>query len=339
MNLIQKVFQNKNDKIPIWLMRQAGRYLPEYRNVKINLNNFWDLCYDIKNTVNVTIQPIERFNLDAAIIFSDILILPHSFGWDIEFQPNIGPILKKFTSFNDLKFFDKFPSNKLNCVYESISNVRFLLPNSKSLIGFSGSPWTLMSYLLEGRGKTNFIESKRFLLLNDVLAMEFLNLLTFHIITHLKNQIKSGADIIQLFDSWAGELSGELYTKFVIEPTKLIVRSLKEEFPNVRIIGFPRRSGYNYDNYIKETNIDCISVDQFTPIEVMRSWQNLKVVQGNLDPIILLSNQDNIKISVDHIINNLQKSNFIFNLGHGVLPNTPVDNVEFLVNYVKSFNV
>lgn len=333
---------NKNNKIPIWLMRQAGRYLPEYKEIRDSTKNFLELCYDPIKATEVTIQPIKRFGFDAAIIFSDILVLPDALGWDVEFKKGEGPKLRQFRSKEDLKYLENSQVNKkkLEKVYETIKRVKIELKkhNNIPLIGFAGSPWTVVNYMLEGRGKTDFSLSKKFLYQNKELTKELIDFITEATTEHLINQIKSGADIIQLFDSWAGILGNYEYNDFVINPTKKIVNSIKKIFPNTPIIGFPRGSGFLYENYMANTGVDAIGVDQFVPIGKMQQWQKNIVVQGNLDPIILLTDKNTIADKVNEILDNVSAKNFIFNLGHGILPETPIKNVEFLIEKVRSFN-
>lgn len=337
MKQILQTFEKKNHHIPIWLMRQAGRYLPEYKKIRKSVSDFLDLCYDVNKAVEITLQPIRRYDFDAAIIFSDILVLPNALGWDVRFEEKIGPILRQFQSKNDFKYLEADEGKKLNKIYEIITKVKASLPSTTALIGFAGSPWTVMSYLLEGRGKQNFEISKKFIYENNDLAQQLVDLLTEKTITYLLSQIRAGADLIQLFDSWAGILSEAEYQQFVIIPTKKIVKILKKYFPSLPIIGFPRGSGFLYEKYINDTGVDAVGVDQFVPINIMKVWSKKIIVQGNLDPFILLTNKDIIARKTGEILANFQKKNFIFNLGHGVLPNTPVENIEFLVNYVREF--
>lgn len=335
-NLI-KVFQKENKEIPIWLMRQAGRYLPEYMEVRSTVSNFLELCYDSKKATKITLQPIDRFGFDAAIIFSDILVLPHALGWDVAFKKGEGPILTKFESEKDLlKLSDSF-SNQIKNIYDTVSNVKHSLPKNVSLIGFAGSPWTVISYMLEGKGKQDFSVSKSFLYNNHKTAIKLFDIISDKTIEYLSGQIEAGAEIVQLFDSWSGMLNGFNYEEFVIKPTKKIVAELKKKYPNVPVIGFPRGSGYNYDNYIENTNIDGVGVDQFTPVSQMKKWQRNIVVQGNFDPVTLLTNKEKIKNAVDEILYTVEDDNFIFNLGHGIMPNTDPKNVEYLINYVREF--
>lgn len=337
MTLLQDTFKRKNNTIPIWFMRQAGRYLPEYMEIRNNVTDFLELCYDSEKAKTVTLQPIDRFDFDAAIIFSDILVLPHALGWKVAFKKAEGPILQKFESDRDLININNNFDKKINCIYDTVNKVRASLDKSKSLIGFAGSPWTVASYMLEGKGKQDFSVSKNFLYNKKKLALQLIDIITEKTIEYLLGQINAGVDIIQLFDSWAGVLSGEEYEVFVIKPTKKIVSSIKEKHPSLPIIGFPRGSGYLYQEYINQTNIDAIGVDQFVPLDIMKKWQENIVVQGNFDPVLLLGNKEVIQKKAKDILTCLNNKNFIFNLGHGILPNTPVENVQFLVNYVRNY--
>jgi len=327
----------KERKRPIWFMRQAGRYMSEYMQIRKNVGSFLDLCYDSEKAAEVTLQPLRRFDFSGAIIFSDILVLPHALGWDVRFEENVGPVLRQFKNSDDLKLFDNMDPSKLEKVYAAIKIVKANLAPNKFLIGFAGSPWTVVSYLLEGRGKQDFSVSKRFLYQNRELSLKLIDVITDNTIMHLAGQIKAGCDIVQLFDSWAGMLSEDEYLDFVITPTRKIVSKLKEMFPEVPIIGFPKGSGFLYDKYIKETGIDILGVDQFIPVSQMRQWQDKLPVQGNFDPVVLLTDKENIKKCADKILSNLEPNKFIFNLGHGIMPTTPVENVEFLVNYVNDY--
>ena len=337
MTLLQETFKQKNTTTPVWFMRQAGRYLPEYMEIRKNFSDFLELCYDSKKAAEVTIQPIQRFGFDAAIIFSDILILPHALGWKVAFEKGEGPVLQKFESDKDLAYLNNKFDKKINHIYDTVSIVRSSLDKKISLIGFAGSPWTVASYMLEGKGKQDFSISKNFLYTKKNLALQLIDIITDKTIEYLSGQIDAGADIIQLFDSWSGVLSGVEYDDFVIKPTKKIVNSIKNKYPKIPIIGFPRGSGYLYEEYIDQTNIDAVGVDQFVPISIMKKWQDKIIVQGNFDPVILIGNKEIIEKKANNILSQLEKKNFIFNLGHGILPNTPVENVEFLVNYVRNY--
>ena len=337
MTVLQDTFQRKNNNVPIWFMRQAGRYLPEYMDIRKDSSDFLELCYDSEKAKKVTLQPIDRFDFDAAIIFSDILVLPHALGWKVAFKKGEGPILQKFETDKDLLYINNDFDKKINCIYDTVNKVRLSLDKNKSLIGFAGSPWTVASYMLEGKGKQDFSVSKNFLYNNKKLALQLIDIITEKTIEYLLGQINAGVDIIQLFDSWAGVLSGEEYEDFVIKPTKKIVSLVKRKYPSLPIIGFPRGSGYLYQEYIDQTDIDAIGVDQFVPINTMKKWQENIIVQGNFDPVLLLGKKEIIEKKANDILTCLDSKNFIFNLGHGILPNTPVENVQFLVNYVRNY--
>lgn len=337
MTSILNPLKRSDHKTPVWLMRQAGRYLPEYMKVRKTTKDFLEFCYDVDKAAEVTLQPIRRYGFDAAIIFSDILVLPHALGWKVEFKENIGPLLQQFKTKEDFKYLIKNPDEKLEKVYEIIKKVKKELPKSTSLIGFAGSPWTVMSYMLEGKGQQDFKVSKKIIYENKALAKELLEFITEKTMYHLMNQIKAGAEIIKIFDSWSGVLAEEEFNDFVIEPTKKIILKIKEVFPKIPIITFPKGAGFLYERFIKEVPTDILAVDTLVPLKKMREWSEKIVVQGNLDPVILLTNKTIIKEKVYKILSMLENKAFIFNLGHGILPETPPENVEFLVECVRNY--
>jgi len=325
---------------PIWIMRQAGRYLPEYKKVRESLGGFLDLCYNPSKAAEVTLQPISRFDFDAAIIFSDILIIPHSLGLSVHFEQGEGPRVERVTNPEDLAKLKTDPDNeKLKKVYEAINLTRSRLPKEKALIGFVGSPWTVATYILEGKGGHDFVYSRQIAYSSPSFLSGLIEVITEQTTYHILGQINAGAEVIQLFDSWAGMLGEVEYEEFVIKPTVKIVSTVKKAYPNVPIIGFPRGSGFLYERYIEVTGVDGVGVDQLIPASKMKAWSEKIVVQGNLDNVILLCGKDAIARKVDEILSELRHidhyKNFIFNLGHGILPETPIENVEFLVNYIR----
>ncbi len=332
-----KIFK-RNVKRPIWLMRQAGRYLPEYREIRKSTKSFLDLCYNPEKACEVTLQPIKRFGFDASIIFSDILVLPNIFGWDVRFEDNIGPILRPFRIEEDFRFLKELPDQNAQQVYYAINKVRSELPQDVSLIGFVGAPWTVASYMIEGKSSKDLFFSRRMIYSDPILFGKLIDFITEKSIFHLKNQIKAGADVVQIFDSFAGFLGEPEYSEYIIKPTKLIVSSLKKDFPNIPIIGFPKGSGLLYEKYAKETGIDVLSLDwSIDPSYAKGAFQG-KVLQGNLDPATLASNKETIERKARYILEELSGRDLIFNLGHGVTPESSLENVEFLVNYVRNFN-
>ena len=326
----------KNAK-PIWLMRQAGRYLPEYRNIRQQAGSFLQLCYNPELATQVTLQPIQRFGFDAAIIFSDILLIPQAMGQKLEFIENEGPKLEKITSLDEiLALSSEQISTFLSPVYSAISLTRKELATNKSLIGFAGGAWTIATYMLEGGANRDFIASKILALNNPEILQQLINKLVSCISTHLINQVEAGADLLQIFDSWAGVLTNEEFIKWVIRPTTEIISRVKAKYPHIRIIGFPRGASFQYKAYAEQSGADIVNIDSMVPLAWAKAHLQDKVMlQGNLDPITLLSNKQVIKEQVGKIFEGLGSKNFIFNLGHGILPATPIEHVEFLVETVR----
>ena len=325
------ISQKKEIPQTIWLMRQAGRYLPEYMEIRKNIGNFLDLCYNPELAAEVTLQPMRRFDLDAAIVFSDILVVPNYLGLKLEFTINHGPELEEVKDIKqlDLANIENIPT------YQTIKNTKKRLKENKALIGFAGAPWTVCTYIFSD-GSKDYQRIKKLAYEDSSLLNQTMEILTVATINYLSMQIKAGADIVKIFDSWAGILPEDLYIKYVINPTKKIMDELKKIHPNTPIIAFPRNSGYLYEKYLKEVNPDVIAVDQNLPFEIIKKLAEKVIIQGNLDPVILLTNKEIIKKNVDKIKKSFANQEFIFNLGHGILPNTPIENVEYLVNYVKN---
>ncbi len=334
IDIFSKKLKKQN---PIWLMRQAGRYLPEYRILRNKAKNFLDFCYNFEMASEATLQPLKRFNLDAAIIFSDILVIPNCLGLNVDFLENHGPYICPVQNSNQLRSSLKdLDTEKLENIYKAISIVKNELDKSKGLIGFAGGAWTIASYIVEGKLSKDLSTIKTILYKDKDFILELIDILVENISLHLIKQIEAGVDIIQIFDSWAGALKGDDYKKLIIEPNQKIVKKVKEIYPNVPIICFPRASGTNYFNFITEVDCDSIGVDQFTSMNIIKNNNNGKILQGNLDPLILLSeNKSLIKYKVDQIFEEMEGESFIFNLGHGVVPNISPDMVNFLVDYVK----
>ncbi len=326
----------KTDNVPIWIMRQAGRYLPEYMKIRNCFESFVDFCLTPEAAVEVTLQPLRRFDLDAAIIFSDILILPKALGVNVEFKKGSGPILSKIRNADQLKIVPGILEN----VYEAISNTKNILEKEfrdKALIGFVGAPWTVACYLVEGSGSKDFSEVRKFVYSNKSDFSEIIDVLVEETSKHLINQIKAGADIVKIFDSWAGFLNNELFEEFVINPTTKIVNNVRKEFKDIPIIGFPKGAGVLYPEYAFKTGVNCLAVDQFIDISwVKKNLRNKVVLQGNLDNALLFGSKKDIETATKKILDNFHDIPFIFNLGHGILPNTPIENVSHLVNFIKS---
>jgi uroporphyrinogen decarboxylase len=336
-------FKNSlKNKTQIWFLRQAGRYLKEYNETKKLVNSFLDLCYNPSLASSVTMQPIEKFDFDASIIFSDILVLVHALGFDVEFINFYGPVVKhNFKSFYEVRLEDT-DSNKLNCVYDAIRMTRKALDVQKSLIGFCGAPWTLIAYILEGGSSKDFHVSKKFMYDNKNEFSYLISILKEAIKMHLEGQILAGCDTIQLFDSHSGVLDELDYSEYVLDSSFEILNYIKNKFPGVKIVWFPRNSFANYISRLDHqifSVIDCISVDYSTNIDFLaRNIDDKIFLQGNLDPSVLLSSsKDEIKKKVFYIMEKMRGRNHVFNLGHGVIKTTPVENVSYVIDLVRGF--
>ena len=330
MEPIKEVIVNKNTDIkPIWFMRQAGRYLPEFREIRAKNTNFIELCLNKNLVPEITLQPLKRFNLDAAIVFSDILMLPYGIGQEVEFKKDFGPLLGSINDIdlNNLKYADF--TNRLKPVYESLQNLSNVIKGqNKSLIGFVGAPWTLLVYMLNKKSpKKNLSgEFKNFKNKDKLIqiVIEYLKL-------HIKNQINSGSTIIQIFDSWAGLANQNEIDHFIYEPTAELVKYVKSL--NIPVICFPRDIK-DYNQYIKKVNPDAVNIDY--NIDIKKAVKDLDIpIQGGLDPKILLGDKDDLKREVKKILINFKNHPYIFNLGHGVLPQTDPDTVSYLINLVR----
>jgi uroporphyrinogen decarboxylase len=325
---------------PIWIMRQAGRYLTEYRELRSKTNNFLEFCYNSKLASEVTLQPIKRFDFDAAIIFSDILVIPDALGLKVEFVGGVGPKLQKINTGYDLNNLRTTDIERhLNPVFEVINLVKGQLKSDKSLIGFSGAPWTLACYMVEGGGSKNFDSVRELALRDEAFFTQLIDILTKSVTEYLLLQIKAGVDVVKLFDSWAGVLTPAELRKWVIEPTKKIVREIRKIHPEMPIICFPRGIGTMYGEFAKEVESSALAIDQTLEKKWVR--KNLQedldvVVQGNLDNFLLaFGSRDKIKKEVLEILETFGDKPFIFNLGHGILPETPIENVEFLLELIR----
>tara|TARA_E500000318_G_scaffold44677_2_gene42223 strand:- start:545 stop:1576 length:1032 start_codon:yes stop_codon:yes gene_type:complete len=323
---------------PIWLMRQAGRYLPEYRAIRAEAGSFVDLCLNPEMAAEVTLQPIRRFGMDGAILFSDILIVPYGLGQPLRFVEGKGPVLEPVTDRAALKGLDiNGLSERVGNVYETVARVRAALPAETTLIGFSGSPWTVITYMVEGGSSKDYAATKRWAYSDPEGFQALIDIVVEGTITYLLGQAKAGAEVLKLFDSWAGVLSPRLFRMAVIEPTKKIVSAVKAQYPDLPMIGFPRAAGANYLDYIEETGVDAVAVDTAMPLRwAVENIQTKMPIQGNLDPIALLAGGAGLEAEVESILSTAASKPFIFNLGHGILPTTPIEHVEQLVRQVRA---
>ena len=334
MSNLKEILKNKKICKSVWFMRQAGRYLPEFRKIRLQNQNFIDLCLNSELSSEITLQPIKRFDLDSAIIFSDILMVPHALNQKVKFVKDLGPVLedfdlKKFLNNDNISF-----TKKLDPVYKAIQKTREKLEKEKSLIGFIGAPWTLLIYMLrikESKKKINYkaIKIKE----NEVNLI--LDKLNDYLCTHIKNQIDAGADVIQVFDSWAGLLPQEDLSKYCYIPNLKIVNFCKEK--KIPVMCFPKGLNKNYKEFNNVVKPDAINLDY----DIDPTWakQNLTnvVLQGGLDPKLLLASEKKTLISAKKYLDTFKGLPYIFNLGHGLLPDTDPDKVSKLINFYREY--
>ena len=333
MSPIQEVIINKKTNInPIWIMRQAGRYLPEFREIRAKNPDFIKLCLNHKLSSEITLQPLKRYNLDAAIIFSDILMLPYGLNQKVEFKKNFGPLLGDLNLDEILSIEENNFTEKLKPVYKALNIIRNNdLTSNKSTIGFVGAPWTLMVYMINKQSPK--LELKSYFFNDQLLIEKILLILEKFLKIHIKNQVDSGAQIIQIFDSWAGLLDEKDFSKYIYNPTLSLVEFTKSL--NVPVICFPRGIK-NYKNYCEIINPDAICIDyEVDPLSILK---NINIpIQGGMDPKVLLSDNENVKKEAKRYLDIFKDHPYIFNLGHGVLPETDPNMMDYLVKLVKDY--
>jgi len=327
-------------RVPIWFMRQAGRYLPEYREIRIKKKNFLDLCFTPKLASIISLQPVNRFDIDAIILFSDILVVPHALGQNVTFKEKKGPILKPIKDIRNLKYFDENKWDKtLSPIYETIELIK-AKNKDQSLIGFCGSPFTVLTYMIEGGTSKDHKKIKLFLLSEPQKAKEIIDLLIDISVHYLSKQIDAGVDIIQLFESWSSLLEEDLYNDFIIKPNKEIVVRLKNLYPRIPIIIFPRNSENKTEKLIKTIPCDGLSIDLKTPKKVIKLCEKKKItIQGRLDPLKLLLGGRQLEEQIKKDLLFFKKKNYIFNLSHGILPETPISNVEKMIKKIRDYEI
>jgi uroporphyrinogen decarboxylase len=326
----------RRDPPPMWMMRQAGRYLPEYRQLRADKGSFLDLVYDSDAAADVTLQPLERFrDLDAAILFSDILIIPFAIGQNLTFVAGEGPRLTPPLIESALDQLTAFPA-RLDPINETVAKVKARLDPAKTLIGFAGSPWTVATYMVAGQGSRDQSETRRFAYADPAGFGAIIARIEELTIGYLSAQIEAGADAVQLFDSWAGSLSPSQFEQWVIAPTARIVVQLKARYPRLAVIGFPKGAGGKLAAYARETKVDAIGIDETVdPVWAAKTLPEELPVQGNLDPLALLAGGEEMRTAVQRILDAFAGRPHIFNLGHGILQDTPIAHVEQLIALVK----
>jgi uroporphyrinogen decarboxylase len=335
--LLRALARGRNAVPPIWLMRQAGRYLPEYRAIREKTKSFLDLCFNPKLAAEVTLQPIRRFGFDAAILFSDILVVPHALGQHVTFEAGEGPqldALKEPSAIERLR--PQIDPGKLAPVYETIARVKSELPPSVALLGFCGAPWTVATYMIAGCGTPDQLPARLFAYRHPQAFAKLIDILTEASASYLIKQFAAGVEAVQIFDTWAGVLPADEFRKWCIEPVARIVAGVREQIPTARIIGFPRGAGTELTRYLEAVPVDAIGLDWMTELSFARDQiQPLRTVQGNLDPLALLAGGAALDHATDAILEAFGGSPFIFNLGHGILPDTPISHVERLIARVR----
>jgi len=334
MIFIDACFGKKTNYTPVWMMRQAGRYLPEYMEIRKKFNNFIDMTKNPEIVTEITLQPIDILDVDAAILFSDILNLPMEMGLSLRFEKGVGPIFDKtITNEKDIDNLDKDAYKKLEYVYKSIKLIRENLNKDKALIGFAGSPWTIATYMVEGRGSKQYAKIKKMVYANALMLHKLLEYNTNQTIKYLINQIKAGANAVMVFDSWGGALERDKFFEFSWNYMKKIAKEIKTKYPNIPVILFSKGVGLYMDKMDGE--FDVLGVDWNTPIDyALNIFKNRYTLQGNIDPTRLYS-KDAIKEAVLNVANIMKGNRHIFNLGHGILPDIPVENAKYFVSLCK----
>jgi uroporphyrinogen decarboxylase len=319
-------------------MRQAGRYLPEYREARARAGSFWKLCMTPAAAAEVTLQPIDRFGLDAAILFSDILVVPYALGKRVTFEEGTGPRLDPARSVDELESDPARWSERLAPVYESLDRVAARLDRSCDLIGFAGAPWTLAVYMAEGEASRDQRAARLWGYRDPAGFRRFLDVIGACVAAHLCDQLAAGANVVQIFDSWAGGLPEKAFRDWVIAPTKSVVALVRQKFPTARVIGFPRGATFaGYEQYARETGVNAVSLDTAVPIRwAVGGIGKLAALQGNLDPLLLVAGGREMREEIDRLLAATATAPFIANLGHGVLPDTPVEHVAEFVARVRA---
>jgi uroporphyrinogen decarboxylase len=321
------------------MMRQAGRYLPEYREVRAKAGGFLDLCFTPQYATEVTLQPIRRFDFDAAIIFSDILVIPHALGRSVQFEAGEGPRLDPLDTPEKVKALASHADfNKLEPVFEALSRVRQKLDPKIALIGFCGAPWTVATYMVAGQATPDQAAARMMAYGQADAFSKIIDVLVENSIRYLLGQLKAGADALQIFDTWAGVLPPREFARWSTEPTRRIVEGVRKQVPDARIIGFPRGAGALLPGYVEATGVDAVSIDWAAePSLIRKRVQNRVAVQGNLDPLALMAGGAALDRAVDDVLDDYAQGRLIFNLGHGILPETPIAHVEQMLKRVRAY--
>jgi len=337
--LLLDTLRGKNgDQRPIWLMRQAGRYLPEYRAMRAEKGGFLALVYDSAAAAEITVQPLKRFGFDGAILFSDILIVPYAMGQDLQFLVGEGPHLSPRLVDHALDALQAVPE-RLAPIYETVRQVVAQISPETTMLGFAGSPWTIATYMVNGEGSRDQHEARAYAYRDPAAFQAIIDAIVGVTVEYLDGQIKAGAEAIQLFDSWAGSLAPREFEKWVIAPNAAIVAQLKALHPTVPLIGFPKGAGEKLIAYARETGVDAVGIDEtIDPVWAARELPAGMPVQGNLDPLLLLAGGPELELRATQVLEAFAERPHVFNLGHGIGQTTPIAHVEQLLNVVRAWN-
>jgi uroporphyrinogen decarboxylase len=342
MNKDKKILRalagERQETPPIWMMRQAGRYLPEYRATRAEAGDFLSLCYNSELAAEVTLQPIRRYGFDAAILFADILLLPQALGVDLWFETGEGPRMSTTTTADELAGLRATADihETLNPIYDTVRILSRELPRETTLIGFAGAPWTVATYMIAGRGTKDQGPAHALKAENRAVFEGILDRLTEATIEYLSKQIEAGAEVVKLFDSWAGSLKGDDFVKYALNPAAKITQALKQRHPGIPVIAFPREAGEGYIGFAKATGADCIAIDNSVSAEwVAQNVQPDSCVQGNLASSHMVTGGDDLIQETRRIVNALKGGPHIFNLGHGITPDANPDNVQIMINAIR----
>lgn len=326
------------DRPPFWYMRQAGRYLPEYRKIREQSSGFLDMCYSPEKAAEVTLQPIRRYDMDAAILFSDILVIPHALGIGVDFVAGEGPKLEAHDTPEKIRRLGMTDvTSHLTPVYEAVGLIADALPKDKTLIGFCGAPWTVATYVVEGGSSRDFTKTRTLAIREPEAFSHLINLLVEASVAHLVAQVDAGAEVVQVFDSWAGVLPEEEFERWCVAPMRALIDIFKATCPGVPVIAFPKGAGLRYATYAYETTADAVGVDMTVPLDGLQMVAETAVAQGNLDPLLLAYDLPNALEQAERILEAMRRSPFIFNLGHGIIPQTPPEHVEALSKLIREW--
>lgn len=326
------------DRPPFWFMRQAGRYLPEYRELRAASEGFLDMCYSPEKAAEVTLQPIRRFDMDAAILFCDILVIPDALGVKVEFVKGEGPKLDAHDTperIRNLKLQDV--TQHLAPVYDAVDRISAALPKDKTLIGFCGAPWTVATYIVEGGGSRDFVKTRTLALQHPDVFQHLMDVLVEASAAHLVAQVDAGAEAVQIFDSWAGVLPEEEFERWCVAPIRRLIDRFKAVCPGVPVIAFPKGAGMRYATFAFETGADAVSVDMTVPLDAMQMTAETVTVQGNLDPLVLAYDKQRAIDATKRLLEAMRPYPFIFNLGHGIIPQTPIEHVEAVSAVIREW--